>query len=145
MTNERSVKVTPFDPAAYLTDEASISEYLNACLELGDPAALLNAIGDVARAKGMTELARKAGLGRESLYKALTPGAHPRYDTVFKVTQALGVTLRFSAAEPAKKTAVRKAAAKRAAPAKRVRAPHTEARALAKSEADSPKKHTKRI
>jgi probable addiction module antidote protein len=99
-----------FDPADYLTEEATIASYLNACLELDDPALLLSAIGDVAKARGMTELARQAGLGRESLYKALVPGARPRYDTIFKLTRALGVHWRFEAA-PAKAAPQRRAAA----------------------------------
>ncbi|WP_082521877.1 addiction module antidote protein [Ramlibacter sp. Leaf400] len=136
MTNDKPLKVRPFDAAEYLTDQATIAEYLNACLELDDPAALLNAIGDVARAQGMSELARKTGLGRESLYKALAPGSHPRYDTILKVTQALGVELRFTSPEKAK------AGEKRSAVPKRVRRVPAEVRAVAQveSRAKSPKK-----
>ena len=75
-------QVTPFDAADYLDDEETIALYLNAALEDPNPDVLLAAIRDVARARGMTQLANAAGLGRESLYKALTPGAKPRYDTV---------------------------------------------------------------
>lgn len=92
------IEVTPFDAAEYLTDEESIAEFLNASAELDDPAVLLNAIAVAARARSMTELAARAGLGRESLYKALTPGAHPRYETVFKLVKAMGITVRFEAA-----------------------------------------------
>jgi probable addiction module antidote protein len=64
---------------------------MTAVLEENDPDLLLLALGDVARAKGMAQVAKDAGLGRESLYKALTPGAKPRFDTVLKVAKALGV------------------------------------------------------
>lgn len=84
-------KLRPFDPARYLTDDAAIAEYMTAILEEGDPDLLLLALGDIARAKGMSQIAKDSGLGRESLYKALTPGAKPRFDTVLKVAKALGV------------------------------------------------------
>jgi probable addiction module antidote protein len=87
-------KLLAFDAARYLNDDAAIAEYLTAILEADDPDLLLVALGDVARAKGMSHVARDTGLGRESLYKALAPGAKPRFDTVLKVARALGV--RFS-------------------------------------------------
>jgi probable addiction module antidote protein len=80
-----------FDAARYLGDEEAIAEYMTAILETGDTDLLVAALGDVARAKGMSQVARDAGLGRESLYKALAPGAKPRFETVMKVAQALGV------------------------------------------------------
>lgn len=83
----------PFDVADYLTDEATIAEYLNAALEEGDPQVLLMAVKDVAQARSMTKLAEDSGLGRASLYKALAPGAKPRYETVMKLISALGVKL----------------------------------------------------
>ena len=86
-------KLLPFDAARYLTDEAAVAEYVTAVLETDDPDLLLLALADIARAKGMAEVAREAGLGRESLYKALSPGAKPRFDTVLKVARALGVRL----------------------------------------------------
>jgi probable addiction module antidote protein len=86
-------KLEPFDAARYLTDDAAVAEYLNAILETGDTDLLLLALGDVARARGMAKVAKDAGLGRESLYKALTPGSKPRFDTVLKVVAALGVRL----------------------------------------------------
>jgi probable addiction module antidote protein len=94
-------KLVSFDAARYLTDDAAIAEYITAVLETDDPDLLLAALGDVARARGMAQVARDAGLGRESLYKALTPGAKPRFDTVLKVARALGVQLcaRVAAAE----------------------------------------------
>jgi len=70
-----------------------ISEYLSVALEDPDPDILLMAVRNVARAKGMSQLAKDSGLGRESLYKALTPGAKPRYETVLKLISALGVKL----------------------------------------------------
>ena len=88
-------KLLPFDAARYLTDEAAIAEYMTAVLETEDTDLLLLALNDIARAKGMAQVARDSGLGRESLYKALAPGAKPRLDTILKVARALGV--RFSA------------------------------------------------
>lgn len=94
MTKPRTArKLVPFDAARYLDDDAAIAEYLTAALEADDPDLLLLALGDVARAKGMAQVAKDAGLGRESLYKALTPGAKPRFDTVLKVARALGLKL----------------------------------------------------
>jgi probable addiction module antidote protein len=87
------VKLATFDAADYLDDEETIAEYLSAALEDPNPDVFLAAIRDVARARGMTQLAKDAGLGRESLYKALTPGAKPRYDTMLKLLHALGVKL----------------------------------------------------
>ncbi len=79
------------------TSDEAIAEYITAVLETEDADLLLLALGDVARAKGMAQVAKESGLGRESLYKALTPGAKPRFDTIIKVARALGVRL---AAEP---------------------------------------------
>ena len=95
-----ALEIRPFDAAEFLTDETSVAEYLTASLEMGDEQVLLNAIGAAARARGMSQLAKDSGLGRESLYKALAPGAKPRYDTLLKVIQALGVSITFSAASP---------------------------------------------
>lgn len=86
-------KTTAFDAADYLDSEDMMAEYLNQALASGDTDLLLAAIGDVAKARGMAQVARDAGLGRESLYKALAAGAKPRFDTVFKVLQALGVRM----------------------------------------------------
>lgn len=85
--------VAPFDVVDYLDDEQVIAEYINAALEDENPELLLQAIADVAKARGMTQLAKSTGLGRESLYKALAPGAKPRYDTVLRLLRALGVEL----------------------------------------------------
>lgn len=86
-------KLAPFDAADYLDSEETIAEYLTAALEDLNPEMFLVAVRTVARARGMTQLAKDAGLGRESLYKALAPGAKPRYDTVLKLVHALGVNL----------------------------------------------------
>ena len=91
-------KLKVFDPSAYLTDEEVIAEYLNAALEDPNPDVFLAAVGNVAKARGMSRIAEDSGLGRESLYKALTPGAKPRYDTVLRVLQSLGVKLTVSVA-----------------------------------------------
>lgn len=85
------LKLVAFDAARYLDDDAAIAEYMTAVLETGDADLLLLALSDVARAKGMAQVAKDAGLGRESLYKALAPGAKPRFETVMKVARALGV------------------------------------------------------
>ena len=98
-------RFAPFDAADYLTDEETIAEYLSAALEDPDPDLFLIAVRDVARARGMTQLARATGLGRESLYKALTPGAKPRYDTVLKIMRALGVKLTALPTQPAETAA----------------------------------------
>jgi probable addiction module antidote protein len=90
-------KTKTFDVAEFLEDEQTIAEYLNMALEDPNPEMLLLAVRNIARARGMTQLARDTGLGRESLYKALSEGAKPRYDTILKVVRALGVKLH---AEP---------------------------------------------
>ena len=79
--------------AAHLDSPEAITEYLNQVLADGDIDELLRALGHVARARGMTQVALDAGLGRESLYKALAPGAKPRAETLFRVIRALGVRL----------------------------------------------------
>jgi probable addiction module antidote protein len=90
------VKFAAFDAADYLTDDETIAEYITAALEDPNPDVFLTAVRDVARARGMAQLAKDAGLGRESLYKALTSGAKPRYDTMLKLLHALGVKLSAS-------------------------------------------------
>jgi probable addiction module antidote protein len=81
----------PFDAAAYLDSDEVIAEYLTAAAEDPNPDVFLAALGDVAKARGTTQIAEDAGLGRESLYKALIAGAHPRYETVNAILHALGV------------------------------------------------------
>jgi probable addiction module antidote protein len=91
-------KVKPFDTSAFLDDDEVVAEYLTAALEDSNPDVFLAAVGQVAKSRGMSAVAESTGLGRESLYKALTPGAKPRYDTVIKVLQGLGVKLTVTAA-----------------------------------------------
>ena len=91
------VKISKFDVSEYLVDEESIAAYLSATLEEGDPKLLLSAIGDVAKARGMAKIAAETGLGRESLYKALNPEAKPRFETILKVLNSLGVKINFNA------------------------------------------------
>ena len=86
-------KFSPFDAAYYLDDEETIAHYITAALEDPNPDVFQSAVRDDARARGMAQLAKDTGLGRESLYKALTPGAKPRYDTMLKLLHALGVKL----------------------------------------------------
>jgi len=85
--------LTDFDAADYLDSDEAIAEYLSAILEQDDADLTLKALGDVAKARGMAEIARATGLGRESLYKAFRPGARPRFDTILKVMKALGVKM----------------------------------------------------
>jgi probable addiction module antidote protein len=82
-----------FDASKYLHDETAIAEYLTLVIEDGDPALLAATLGDIAKARGMTEIAKTTGLARESLYKALRADAQPRFETVSKVCAALGVRL----------------------------------------------------
>jgi probable addiction module antidote protein len=117
MATNNPLGLSPFDAAEYLTDEESIAEFLNASFEIGDPDVLLGALAAVARARGIAQLAEQTGLGRESLYKALKPGAHPRYDTVLKVVHALGVDMRFHAPKPTASSRAKNVAAKRRRPA----------------------------
>ena len=84
------------DAADYLDGEEVIVEHLNVALASEHPDLFLQAIADVAKARGMAQLAKDTGLGRESLYKALAPGAKPRYDTVLKLIRALGVELQMT-------------------------------------------------
>ena len=93
MNKTNHLEIAPFDAADYLDSEEVIAEYLAVSLEDLDPAAFLMAVSDVAKARGIAEIAVKAGLGRESLYKTLRPGAQPRFDTVRRVLDALGVRL----------------------------------------------------
>lgn len=89
-------RLKPFDIAEYLDSDEAIAEYLTQVLEEGDNDEFLRAVGHVAKARGMSQVAEKSGLGRESLYKAFAPGAKPRFETVMKVMQALGIHFRAS-------------------------------------------------
>mgnify|MGYP006431072515 CR=1 FL=1 len=84
----------PFDPAEFLDDEQVIAAYLSEVLSEGDTDEVLEAINHVARARGMSVIAEQSGLGRESLYKALRPGARPGFDTIARVLEVLGVRLK---------------------------------------------------
>ncbi len=88
------IKTIAWDSAAYLKTDEDIAQYLEAVFEDGDPILVAAALGDVARAKGMSEIAQAAGLGRESLYKALSPEGNPEFATVLKVMRALGLKLK---------------------------------------------------
>ena len=90
-------KTRPWDAAEHLETEDDMAAYLEAALEEGDPALVATALGDIARAKGMSEIARKTGLGRESLYKALSTEGNPEFATVLKVVMALGLRLHATA------------------------------------------------
>lgn len=92
------ISTQPWDAADYLVSTDDMAAYLEAALDENDAAVAAAALGDIARAKGMTEVARAAGLGRESLYKALSPDGNPEFATVLKVVRALGLTLHASAA-----------------------------------------------
>lgn len=131
MPKTNPLDISAFDAAEYLKDEESIAAFLNASREMNDPAVLLNALSTVARARSMSQLAEASGLGRESLYKALKPGAQPRYDTVMRVIHALGLEMVFQVptapakgkknAKPAGKTSIkREAAAPTREPARKV-------------------------
>jgi probable addiction module antidote protein len=88
-----AIKTRVSDAAVYLDNEEAIAEYLTAALETGDASFIADALGVVARAKGMTRIAEEAGLGRESLYKSLREGANPELATVLRVIRALGLRL----------------------------------------------------
>ncbi|HHB74934.1 MAG TPA: putative addiction module antidote protein [Desulfobulbus sp.] len=80
-----------FDPAKLLKNEEDVAAYLTIVIEENDPALLAAALGDIAKARGMTDIARRTGITREALYKALRPNAKPRFETINKVCAALGV------------------------------------------------------
>lgn len=86
-------KLKVFDITRHLDSEQSMAEYLSQVLEDGDNDELIRALGHIAKAKGMATVAKESGLGRESLYKALSEGSQPRFDTIAKVIQALGLKM----------------------------------------------------
>lgn len=92
---------TIWDPAAHLTTAEDVAAYLEAALQDGDPQLVAAALGDIARAKGMSKVAREAGLGRESLYKSLSSSGNPELATVLKVISALGLQLHVSTTDNA--------------------------------------------
>jgi len=89
-----TLKTIPWDAADHLENREDMAAYLEVALEEGDPALILAALGDIARSKGMTLVAKETGLGRESLYKALSANGNPEFVTVLKVMQALGLRLQ---------------------------------------------------
>ncbi len=93
------MKTRPFDVANYLASEEDVAAYVQAALEDGDPALLAAALGDVARARSMSQLAKDTGLSRESLYKSLSGERAPSSDTLFKVMKALGLKLTVAPAQ----------------------------------------------
>ena len=94
MSKRTNVSELPeFDAAPYLDSEEAVAAYLTDVMEAGDPALLAAALGDIARARGMTEIAKASGIAREALYKALRADSQPRFDTISKVCAALGVRL----------------------------------------------------
>ncbi|MGA2064758.1 MAG: addiction module antidote protein [Thermoguttaceae bacterium] len=92
-------KTRPYDAAEYLETEEDVAAYLQAALEQGDAALVVHALGNIARARGISQIARATGLRRESLCKAFSPEGKPEFATVLKVVEALGVKLH---AEPAR-------------------------------------------
>lgn len=91
------LKTRTWDPAEHLTSEEDMVAYLEAALEEDDPALVSAALGDIARARGMMGVSRQTGLGRESLYKALSANGNPEFGTILKVVKALGLRLHVSA------------------------------------------------
>lgn len=100
MTKKTKIKLEPFDPAKYLDDDDAIAAYIEEAIEIGDPAFIADALGVVARAKGMGQIAKDAGLSRESLYKALSADGNPEFGTILKVMKALGLRLLVGASHP---------------------------------------------
>lgn len=90
------VKVRPYDTAEILETEEDVRDYLNIVAEDGDPALIARALGVVARARGISELARKTGLTRQTIYKALSGDGRPEFATIMKVSAALGLRLSFA-------------------------------------------------
>ncbi len=99
MSKPDDLDLAPFDASDYLDNEETIAEYLAAALEYPDQDAFLIAVRDVAKARGIANVAARAGLGREILYKKLQPGAKPRFDTVRRLLAALGVKLDVSSSK----------------------------------------------
>lgn len=100
MSQSERIKLAPFEASDYLDNEEVIAEYLTLALEDPDPDAFLVAVRDIAKARGMATIAEKSGLGRESLYKTLRPGAQPRFETMRRLLDALGVKLGAVAPRP---------------------------------------------
>lgn len=110
-----ALKTTPFDAAEYLTTPEAIAAYLNDAIANGDADELIAALGTVARAKGMSEIARSTGLGRESLYKALSGASNPAFATVNRVIASLGLRMSVAPAGRSVRRLPRRAAPRRPA------------------------------
>jgi len=95
-----AVKTTRFDSAEYLDSDEAISAYLEEALKTDDPAFITRSLGTVARARGMSQIAKETGLSRESLYKALSAEGNPEFSTIIRVMQALGLRFSVTDAEP---------------------------------------------
>lgn len=91
------IEIRDFDISEYLDDKEVIAEYLSQVLADGDTDELLEAIGNIAKAKGMSQIAKDTGLGRESLYKTFSKGTKPRFDTIMKILQSLDIKMQISA------------------------------------------------
>ena len=100
MAKKAKLKAKPFDPAKYLDNDEAIAAYIEEAIDIGDPAFIADALGVVARAKGMGQIAKDAGLSRESLYKALSAGGNPEFGTILKVMKALRLRLSVGAIPP---------------------------------------------
>ncbi len=97
---QNTIRTTRWDPVDHLKTEQDMAAYLDAALEDGDTGVIMAALGDIARAKGMSQVARTAGLGRESLYKSLSTTGNPEFATVLRVVRALGLRLHAEASQP---------------------------------------------
>jgi probable addiction module antidote protein len=95
-----NLQTKPWDVAEHLETKEDMAAYLEAALEDGNPQLIAAALGDIARSKGMTQIARETGLGRESLYKALSPEGNPEFSTILRVFQALGLRLHVTSVNP---------------------------------------------
>jgi probable addiction module antidote protein len=98
--NMAKVKIKLYDATEYLETEEDMMAYLQATLDAGDSALVIHALGNLARAHGMSKMARETGLRRESLYKALSPEGNPEFATILKVVQALGIKLIAEQTDP---------------------------------------------
>ncbi|AJI85181.1 putative addiction module antidote protein [Yersinia ruckeri] len=92
------MKLKEYDIAEHLNSEEEMQMYLNEILEDGDPALVLSALGDIARAKNMSQLSREVGMSREGLYHALSGKGNPTFSAMMKITKALGLKLHFTGA-----------------------------------------------
>lgn len=97
---KNKISTSLWDASEHLETDEDVIMYLEAALEDGDPALITAVLGDIARAKGMAQIAEKAGMGRTSLYKALSPEGHPEFATVLKVINALGIKLQATSVKP---------------------------------------------